>query len=77
MNFSFHYYAAPSELFAPEAAESMIGKTFVAKLFDEELGVGRILEAQLEDGGRAILVKVEWPGELDLSLNDSISFGTD
>ena len=52
--------SGPHELFSHEAADNMAGQTFEAKSAGV-LGVGQVLEAEVVEYGRAILLTVEWP----------------
>lgn len=61
MIISFRHPAGEHERFMPEAAESMVGQSFVAKEGDFPTGVGVVLEARSVDNGEALEMKVEWP----------------
>jgi hypothetical protein len=52
------------ERFGPSAAESLPGQDFTAKIENAPVGVGKIVEAEVVEGGAAIEITVEWPGEL-------------
>ena len=61
MLLSFRIPAKQYERFAPDAAESMIGQEFTAKIEDTPLGLGIVLDAKVIENGSAIEIKVEWP----------------
>jgi len=44
-----------------EAATSIIGKTFSAKVEDRIIGEGKVLDAKVEDEGRFLLLTIHWP----------------
>jgi hypothetical protein len=63
MTFTFRIPAGPGNLFAPSAAESMIGQTFTAKVEQDAVGTGIVLAALVVDDGHALNLTVEWPKE--------------
>jgi hypothetical protein len=61
VRFTVRQYGGEFERFADEAAESVVGKTFVAKVGDYPEGVGIVVEAKVVDEGRVLELTVEWP----------------
>ena len=55
--------AGPHELFSHDVADNMPGQSFEAKNADLS-GIGQVLEAEVIEYGRAILLTVEWPDSL-------------
>jgi hypothetical protein len=64
MKLGTRVWAGQHERFALEAAESMIGKTFDAKVEERVVGVGTIIAAQIVENGHAIDLIIEWPEDL-------------
>ena len=58
---SFRIYGGQFDRFAPEAAQSLIDKTFDAKIEQKTVGVGVVKSAKVVDDGRAIELTVKWP----------------
>lgn len=61
MIISFQYPAGQHERWAESAAQGLIGQTFTAKIEDREIGVGKVLGANVIDEGRALDLTIEWP----------------
>ena len=55
--------AGPHELFSHDVADNMPGQSFEAK-DDGIRSVGQVLDAEVVEYGRAILLTVEWPNPL-------------
>lgn len=53
--------AGPHELFSHDAADNMPGQTFSGS---DVLSVGRVLNAEVVEYGRAIQLTVEWPNSV-------------
>jgi hypothetical protein len=64
MRLGTRIWAGQHEQFAPEAAESMIGQTFNAKVEERVIGTGTIITAQIVENGHAIDLIIEWPEDL-------------
>ena len=71
----FRQYAGTWERFSEEAAASMVGKDFQAKVGEQPIGTGRVIHAKVVDEGHAVELTVDWPGEVP-GRNDAWSIGT-
>lgn len=59
----FEIYAAPGEMFAPEAFTDCIGKTLDVRLSDATIVAGRVLNAEVYGQGSCLALSVEIPTE--------------
>jgi hypothetical protein len=55
------HYARPFERFSLDAFESSIGTSFVAKVNDEHVGIGKLLSANVIEEGKIAELEIEWP----------------
>jgi hypothetical protein len=73
---SFPIPAPQFSLFTKEATDDLVGQTFKAKIMGKEIGIGKVLDAEVSDNSLFIYITAEWPDDpiskkiLDASFPD-------
>ena len=73
---SFSIPAPQFSLWTKEAAESLIRLTFKVKIEEKEIGIGKVLEAEVSEDSLFMRIIAEWPDDpiskklLDTSFPD-------
>lgn len=63
MILKFKYPSFREKLWTEEMAQSLIGKTFTAKLEEIPIGEGKIIDAVARKDGSFVDLMVEWPDD--------------
>lgn len=59
LQFAFRQLAAPGERYAPEAFDSQIGRTVSVKADGVLIGTGKLVKAEVEEGGLSVFLTLE------------------